>query len=497
MTKKKQLKKWLSIVPVALMTVTMSGTTMIPSTAQAALSQSFNDVPANHWAYAAVTKLAQAGIVTGYDASYYKGDKTITRYEMAVIVAKAIDKYDTANDTNKQTIDKLSAEFASELNKLGARVAKVEAKTNTWLGGETRFRYMGNDAKAPGMVKLHGSDSMEFRQRIKFNANINDNMSFFARMNATTKAGNMASGDGTAFTTDIFAVTAKNTLGFDSIRAGRFPFDPFTHGLFGKAIGVDGARFDKNIGTTRFTGSVNNIVGNGSALNTGYNADGTKSATGDAQTLTTAQLNFKVNNNVNVMGGYYWSDVSGTSSTNGTGGTMNITTGDSFKNSKGWAVGFDAKLSDKLLLIGDYVSTSLNNVSGTHLSDSPKGWAVELTNATKFPPAFYGAKPLVDYKKVNDFGWSVSYRSVDAGAVPYGINGFDGQAVSYTSGTAYPTYLKGQDNIKGLFVALANTVAKNVVWTIEVQDLKIKDSNLTGGVTDLGKTYLSKIEFFY
>ncbi|SMD16247.1 S-layer homology domain-containing protein [Sporomusa malonica] len=493
MTKRKKLAKWLKIAPVVLMAITMSGTAIVPSTVQAALSQSFNDVPAKHWAYAAVTKLAQAGIVTGYDDSYYRGDRTLTRYEMAVIVAKAMDKYDTASDANKQTIDKLSAEFASELNKLGARVAKVEAKTNTWLSAETRLRYLGNDAKAPGASKLHGSDNFEIRQRIKINANINENISMTARANASSKVGNYGNADGTALTFDIFALTAKNALGFDSIRAGRFPYDSFTHCFFGKAIGVDGVRIDKTIGTTRFTGSVNNIVGNGTAANAFPG-----SATGDAKTLSTAQLNFKASNKVNVMGGYYWSDVAGTSSNAGVGGTMNITTGDSFADSKGWAIGFDAKLGDKLLLIGDYVSTNLNGVTGSNLSDSPKGWAVELTNATKFPPAFFGAKPLVDYKKVNDFGWSVSYRSVEAGAIPYGVGGFDGQAVSYAGpNVAWPTLAKGTDNIKGVFFAVAKTVAKNVIWTTEVQDMKIKDTKLTGGVSDLGKTYTSKIEFYY
>jgi len=491
MTKKKQLKKWLSIVPVALMTVTMSGTTMIPSTAQAALSQSFNDVPANHWAYAAVTKLAKAGIVSGYDNSYFKGDRTITRYEMAVIVAKAIDKYDTANDADKQVIDKLSAEFASELNKLSGRVTKVESKTNTWLSGETRFRFMGNDADAPGAKKLSGSDRFEFRQRIKINGNINENMSLTARMNATTKMGNYGSASGDSMTMDIAAVTAKNALGLDSIRLGRYFYDSFTHGLFGKAIGVDGARFDKTIGTTRFTGSVNNVVGNGTAANAFKN-----STTGDAETVAAAQLTFKASNKLNLTGGYYWSDVAGISSTAGVGGTMNITTGDSFDGSKGWAVGFDAKIGDNLLLMGDYVSTKLNDVNGSYLSDSPKGWAVELTSATKMPAAYFEAKPLTDYRKVHDFGWSISYRSVDAGATPYGIGGFDGQAVSSTSG-AYPTYMKGTDNIKGVSIALASTIAKNVTWTIGMQDLKIKDSKLTDGVSDLGKSYFSKVEFFY
>ncbi|SDD99780.1 S-layer homology domain-containing protein [Sporomusa acidovorans] len=491
MKKRHKISKWLTIVSVALMTITASGTAIIPSTAQAAVAQSFSDVPVNHWAYDAVTKLTQAGIVDGYSDRYYKGDKTITRYEMAIIVAKAMDKYDTANDTNKQLIDKLSAEFASELNKLGARVAKVETKTNTWISGETRFRYMGNTSNAPGVSKLHGSDKFDYRQRIKINANINDNMSVTARVNASGKMGNYDNSNGSTVTFDIFAVTAKNALGFDSIRAGRFPYDAFSHGILGKSIGVDGVRFDKTIGAAQFTGSVNNVVGNGTAANAYKD-----SVTGDAKTLTTAQINFKASKNVNVMGGYYWSDVSGFSSTNGVGGTMNITTGDSFANSKGWAVGFDAKLGDKLLLIGDYVSTKLNNVSGSHLSDSPKGWAIELTSATKFRPAFFEGKPLTDYTKVNDFGWAVSYRSIEAGATPYGASGFDGQALSYMSG-AYPVFLKGTDNIKGVFLAVAKTIAKNVVWTTELQDLKIKDSKLTGGVSNLGKYYHTKIDFFY
>ncbi|SDE98362.1 S-layer homology domain-containing protein [Sporomusa acidovorans] len=489
---KRKINKWLKIAPVALLAITMSGTVIIPNTVQAALSQSFNDVPANHWAYAAVSKLAQAGIVTGYDASsYYKGDKTITRYEMAVIVAKAIDKYDKASATDKQTIDKLAAEFASELNKLGARVTKVEAKTNTWISGETRLRFMRNDAKATGAVKLHGSDNFEFRQRIKINGNINENISMTARVNVTTKMGNFNAPDGNNVTLDIAALTAKDALGFDRVRLGRFFYDSFTHGLFGKAIGVDGVRFDKNIGTTQFTGSINNVCGNGTATNAFKN-----SASGDAETVTAAQLTFKASDKLNLTGGYYWSDVPGISSTAGVGGTMNISTGDSFKSSKGWAVGFDTKIGDKLLLMGDYVSTKLDGVNGSNLSDSPKGWAVELTNATKMPPAYFEAKPLTDYRKVHDFGWSISYRSVEAGATPYGIGGFDGQAVSSTSG-AYPTYLKGTDNIKGISIAVASTIAKNVTWTTGMQDLKIKDSKLTGGVRDLGKSYFSKIEFFY
>ena len=52
-------------------------------TATAFAANPFSDVPAGHWAYAAVAKLAAAGIVDGYPDGTYKGDRTMTRYEMA------------------------------------------------------------------------------------------------------------------------------------------------------------------------------------------------------------------------------------------------------------------------------------------------------------------------------------------------------------------------------------------------------------------------------
>ena len=52
----------------------------------------FSDLPAGHWAYGAVAKLAAAGVVDGFPDGTFKGDKTMTRYEMAQIVAKALAK---------------------------------------------------------------------------------------------------------------------------------------------------------------------------------------------------------------------------------------------------------------------------------------------------------------------------------------------------------------------------------------------------------------------
>ena len=45
-------------------------------------AQSFSDLPANHWAYDAINKLVEAGIVEGYPDGEYKGQRTMNRYEM-------------------------------------------------------------------------------------------------------------------------------------------------------------------------------------------------------------------------------------------------------------------------------------------------------------------------------------------------------------------------------------------------------------------------------
>lgn len=475
MKKTKSLKKWMTIVPLALMSITMAGIPVLDNPVHAAVAPSFSDVPAGHWAYDAVAKLAKAGIVDGYTDKTFKGDKAMSRYEVAFVVAKAMDKYEKADEDNKQLIDKLSSEFAAELNRLGARVAKVEAKTNTWVSGETRFRVFGNDTDATGNAKLKGSKKFDFRQRIKFNGTINEDISWVARAQATSNFGDYDTpGKGSDAYFDMFAITAKDVMGIDKVRIGRFPYDNFTHGLFGKAVGVDGIRFDENFGKVLFTGSVNNI----------------KNATnGDANTLTTAQLSGKINDKIGWRGGYYWSDVPGSSVT-----TLNTNIG-SFNKSAGWAAGFDVNLG-KVKLIADYVSTDLKEAQ--NLPTSPKGWAVELTSAVNAPPVFYSAKNLVDYKKKGDFGWSVAYRSVDAGAIPSGAGGFDAQAMANPS-DKYNTFLRGTDNIKGLFVAFQSTVAKNVIWTIEGQDLKIKNRKLASDLTssDIGTTYMTKLEFFY
>ena len=134
-------------------------------TASAYAANPFSDVPAGHWAYDSVAKLAAAGVVDGYADGAFAGDKLITRYEMAQIVAKAMAK--------GADCDKLAAEFADELDTLGVRVAKLEKGADAVkITGNIRASY--NDQS--------GKDYSKLRTRLFVKGQINDDWSYTGRL---------------------------------------------------------------------------------------------------------------------------------------------------------------------------------------------------------------------------------------------------------------------------------------------------------------------------
>ena len=136
-------------------------------TASAYAANPFSDVPAGHWAYDAVNKLAAEGVVDGYPDGTYGGDKLMTRYEMAQIVAKAMAK--GAN------VDKLAAEFADELDSLGVRVANLEKKAdNVKITGQIRASYRDVDG-------TNGSNVGRLRTRLFVNGTINEDWAYTGR----------------------------------------------------------------------------------------------------------------------------------------------------------------------------------------------------------------------------------------------------------------------------------------------------------------------------
>jgi len=96
------------------------------ASAATVLNNPYNDVPISHWSYDAVNTLTKAGVIEGYGDNAFRGEKSITRYEMAVIVAKALARQDKADTAQKAMIDKLAAEYKTDLEGIGVRLKDVE-----------------------------------------------------------------------------------------------------------------------------------------------------------------------------------------------------------------------------------------------------------------------------------------------------------------------------------------------------------------------------------
>ena len=128
------MKKTMVAALAAALTIGAASTTF-------AAANPFSDVPRDHWAYDAVTQLAADGVIEGYGDGTYRGDRNITRYEMAQMVGKAMAKGDMSA-SDRALVDRLAAEFADELNNLGVRVSNLERNADMvkWTG-ELRYRY--------------------------------------------------------------------------------------------------------------------------------------------------------------------------------------------------------------------------------------------------------------------------------------------------------------------------------------------------------------------
>ncbi len=160
-----------------------------------AASNPFSDVPADHWAYDAVQQLASDGVIEGYGDATFRGQQSITRYEMAQMVAKAMAKGSETSAANKAIIDKLAAEFSDELKNLGVRVASLENKVdNVKWTGSLAYEYASERpaANEAGIKKQNSnkiiltlSPSMQINDNWTGHANIEHSMSANAGMSSS------------------------------------------------------------------------------------------------------------------------------------------------------------------------------------------------------------------------------------------------------------------------------------------------------------------------
>ena len=243
-------------------------------TASAYAANPFSDVPAGHWAYDSVNKLAAEGVIDGYPDGTYGGDKLMTRYEMAQIVAKAMAK--GAN------VDKLAAEFADELDALGVRVANLEKKAdNVKVTGEVRYRYTDSELK--------GNEYNDLRSRIWVNGQINDDWSYTGMIENTQDFTEDAGNEKTEFK----RAYVEGKIGGLDLTAGRYGAF-FANGNVYDAQ-ADGAKlsYGDKVKVSAFAGKGTDEAGDGAASNGNYAGGEISAAMGENFSLNGGYVNFK------------------------------------------------------------------------------------------------------------------------------------------------------------------------------------------------------------
>ena len=214
---------------------TLVATMAVGTTAFAA--NPFQDVPQDSWAYNSVVELANSGIIQGVDGVHFQGERNITRYEAAEIVAKAMAHEDRANAEQRALINRLADEFSDELNNLGVRVSNLEDRVgNVKLTGDARVRYM----KQGDTLKNDGS--WQFRGRLRANAKINDRADAVIGVNYASKfsSTDAASADKDTFYVDRAYVNYALDAGKKfNVMVGRYDYE------LGNASGIQyGDNFD-------------------------------------------------------------------------------------------------------------------------------------------------------------------------------------------------------------------------------------------------------------
>lgn len=175
----------------------------------------FADVDTSSWAYQAVSQLSDQGVVDGYPDGTFKGDKNVSRYELAQIIARLMAKEESLNDSQRATVQKLSAEYAGELQSLGVRVKELEKKTGN-LSNITEIRVQ-DIPRYDNVYKDNKSSHDELSLRVRLNtmANVNDRSTVYSQLETT-----MSMNGSTPFASNRQDWSSRESTDSDKTRTG-------------------------------------------------------------------------------------------------------------------------------------------------------------------------------------------------------------------------------------------------------------------------------------
>ena len=406
------MKKILAIAAAAALTAGVSAFAANP----------FSDVSTDDWAYQAVSDLSDQGVVEGYPDGTFKGERNITRYELAQIIARLMAKEDQLNAEQRATLDKLAGEYADELANLGVRVSNLEKKVgNIYWSGDARMQYQHNLDGA----KDH-TDTWNGRMRINVKGQVNDQVTVNGR-----------------FVNEMdFKDSDSSDTSMDRIYTQWTPNDKTTvnMGRFGVALDQTGTFWDEDgifdgVNAAWDNGKIGVEAGYG-RFKSGYKdsllgyVEGHEDEEGNKEPWTSdgfawkdqasteawyAKLTGHVADRADVSA-FYMEPTHNFNSADYVGGKAEgAYTGD--KNAKVWGIGTTVDLGGNFTLDGDYVKTQWSgkaDVDGKiYKADDPALWTAGLT---------YGA---VDTDKPGTWQLGVHYVKADAGAMLLGNSALD------------------------------------------------------------------------
>ena len=418
-------------------------------TASAYAANPFSDVPQGHWAYGAVEQLVADGVIDGYANGAFAGDKLVTRYEMAQMVAKAM--------ANGADCDKLAAEFADELDTLGVRVAKLESKADAVkITGEVRYHYADKEV---GKVKVNefNADGKKFnenqlRSRIWIEGQVNDDWKYTGMLQNTQDIDDEAGNEETKFK----RAYVEGKIGGVDVLAGRYNAFLVNGNLYDEhADGVE-LSYGKNVKFTAF--AMKPTDQSGVYMDSKYLID-VPDISFKVEMLYDKAYGAKVDTNIGAVkatAGYTvfkdGKDVS-TVTVSGVSDKDEV----DIQDNKIWNVGVAFDLAKDLTFTADYLKSNLDSIETAdtiNKFDGDDGLVIGLN--------YKGAKAT----EPGSYGLYANYYDQARGTViAHTMNGVH-------SGKGFEGYMIGANY----------TIAKNIVASLEWYDLKGKAlyNDLTG-----------------
>ena len=378
----------------------------------------FVDVPSDSWAYKSVVELADAGIIQGVDGSYFQGERNITRYEAAEMVAKAMAHMDKASVEQRALINKLADEYADELNNLGVRVSNLENKVgNVKLTGDARLRYKYQNGGT------ENDNSWDYRIRLRATANVNDKttVNYGISTNNHSFADNNKAQDGYMTvndkdSSDLYTDIANVSTNFGNFNAtvGRYQY------VLGNAYGY-------NYGDT-FDGAQLKYNNGKFAATAGYG----KFKEGDYDGLLSAKTGYgelEAFFGNGSAAGVYYNSFNNSASSESTGKADDL-----------WGAYASVNFGSKWNALANYENISLNSNTAVTNDDSANVWIGKLT---------YGKSSLATPKSWD--AW-VEYLNAEDGA--------------FLGGSTNSWRFGKMDNIESWGAGIDYTFAKNAQFQV-------------------------------